>query len=50
MHMHFTNTAVSAVDGSWSPTATTSYATINAIPQIVAAKPGVLTLHDIGLP
>jgi hypothetical protein len=50
MHMHFTNTAVSPVDGPWSPTATTSYATVNAIPQIVAAKPGVLTLHDIGLP
>jgi hypothetical protein len=50
MHMQFTNTAVSPVDGPWNPTATTSYAAINAIPQIVAAKPGVLTLHDIGLP
>ncbi|CAN7358735.1 hypothetical protein LJR225_002164 [Phenylobacterium sp. LjRoot225] len=50
MHMHFTNTAVSPLDGQWSPTATTSYATINAIPQIVAAKAGMLTLHDIGLP
>ncbi|MEJ5978784.1 hypothetical protein WG901_19175 [Novosphingobium sp. PS1R-30] len=50
LRMHFSNPADSPVDGAWSPTATTSYATINAISQIVAAKPGVLTLHDIGLP
>lgn len=50
MRLQFTNDAVSPVDGPWSPTATTAYAAINAIPQIVAAKPGVLTLHDIGLP
>ncbi len=50
MHMHFTSPADSPVDGAWEPTATTSYATINAIPQIKAARPGVLTLHDIGLP
>lgn len=50
MRMHFTNAADSSIDGAWSPTATTSYATVNAIRQIVEAKPGVLTLHDIGLP
>ena len=50
LHMHFTSPPPSPVDGAWDTTATTSHATINAIPQIVAAKPGVLTLHDIGLP
>ena len=50
LHMHFSSPEPSAIDGAWSPTATTSYAAINAIPQIVAAKPGVLMLHDIGLP
>jgi len=49
MHMHFTDPAPDA-DGPWDPTGTTSYATVNAIAQIKAAKPGVLTLHDIGLP
>jgi len=50
LHMHFTNPPDSAIDGPWDPTGTTSYATVNSIRQIVAAKPGVLTLHDIGLP
>lgn len=50
LRMHFTDPARSSVDGAWSPTATTSYATVNAIRQIVEARPGVLTLHDIGLP
>lgn len=50
LHMHFTSPPPSPVDGAWDTTGTTSYATINAIPQIVAARPGVLTLHDIGLP
>jgi hypothetical protein len=50
MRMHFTDAAPNAVDGAWSPTATTAYATVNAIRQIVEAKPGVLMLHDIGLP
>ena len=50
LRMHFTDAAPSSIDGAWSPTATTSYATVNAIRQIVDAKPGVLTLHDIGLP
>lgn len=49
MKMHFTDPAPDA-DGPWDPTGTTSYATVNAIAQIKAAKPGVLTLHDIGLP
>jgi len=50
MRLHFTDPAPSPVDGAWDPTATTAYATINAIAQIKAARPGVLTLHDIGLP
>jgi 2,4-diaminopentanoate dehydrogenase len=50
LHMHFTSPPPSPVDGPWDTTGTTSYATVNAIPQIVAARPGVLTLHDIGLP
>jgi len=28
----------------------TAFATLNALYQIVAARPGVLSLHDIGLP
>jgi hypothetical protein len=50
LRMHFTDPAPSPVDGPWDPTGTTSYATVNAIHQIKAARPGVLTLHDIGLP
>ncbi|MBV1689060.1 hypothetical protein KRR38_15610 [Novosphingobium sp. G106] len=50
LHMHFTNPPDSPVDGPWDTTGTTSYATVNAIRQIKEAKPGVLTLHDIGLP
>jgi hypothetical protein len=50
LRMHFTDPAPSPIDGAWDPTATTSFATINAIRQIKAARPGVLTLHDIGLP
>lgn len=50
LHMHFTNPPDSPVDGPWDTTGTTSYATVNAIRQIKDAKPGVLTLHDIGLP
>jgi hypothetical protein len=50
LRMHFTDPAPSPIDGAWDTTATTSYATINAIKQIKAARPGVLTLHDIGLP
>lgn len=50
MRMHFTDAAPSSVDGQWDTTATTAYATVNAIEQIKAARPGVLTLHDIGLP
>ena len=49
LHMHFNNPTETA-DGPWDPTGTTSYATVNAIRQIKYAKPGVLTLHDIGLP
>jgi hypothetical protein len=50
LHMHFTPPPDSPVDGKWDPTGTTAYATVNAIQQIVNAKPGVLNLHDIGLP
>ena len=50
LHMHFTNPPDSPVDGPWDTTGTTAYATVNAVRQIVQAKPGVLTLHDIGLP
>ena len=50
LRMHFIDPAPSPIDGAWDPTATTSFATINAIRQIKAARPGVLTLHDIGLP
>lgn len=50
LHMHFTNPPDSPIDGPWDTTGTTSYATVNAIRQIKQAKPGVLTLHDIGLP
>lgn len=50
LHMHFTSPPPSPVDGPWDPTGTTSYATVNAIAQVKAARPGVLTLHDIGLP
>jgi hypothetical protein len=50
LRMHFTDPAPSPIDGVWDSTGTTSFATINAIPQIKAARPGVLTLHDIGLP
>jgi hypothetical protein len=50
LHMHFTNPADSPVDGPWDTTGTTSYTTVNAVRQIKAARPGVLTLHDIGLP
>ncbi len=50
LHMHFTSPPDSPVDGPWDTTGTTAYATVNAVRQIVQAKPGVLTLHDIGLP
>jgi hypothetical protein len=50
LHMHFTNPPDSPIDGPWDTTGTTSYATVNAIRQIKNARPGVLTLHDIGLP
>ena len=50
LRMHFTDPAPSPIDGPWDPTGTTSYATVNAVAQIKAARPGVLTLHDIGLP
>jgi hypothetical protein len=50
LRMHFTDPAPSPIDGPWDTTGTTSYATVNAIKQIKAARPGVLTLHDIGLP
>ncbi|MDR2858571.1 MAG: hypothetical protein LBV50_12110 [Novosphingobium sp.] len=50
LRMHFSDPAPSPVDGPWDTTGTTSCATINAIRQIKAARPGVLTLHDIGLP
>jgi 2,4-diaminopentanoate dehydrogenase len=50
LHMHFTSPDPSPVDGPWDTTGTTAYATVNAIRQIKAARPGVLTLHDIGLP
>jgi hypothetical protein len=49
MRMHFTDPAPDG-DGPWDPTSTTAFATVNAIAQIKAAPPGVLTLHDIGLP
>lgn len=49
MRMHFTYPETTA-DGPFDPTSTTAYATVNAIAQIKAARPGVLTLHDIGLP
>ena len=49
LHMHFNN-PVETADGPWDPTGTTSYATVNAAHQIKNARPGVLTLHDIGLP
>jgi len=47
LHMHFTSPPASPVDGPWDTTGTTSYATINAISQIIAAKPGVLTLATL---
>lgn len=50
MRMHFDNPA-SASDGSiWDPTWTTAMPTVNALFQIKAAPPGVLTLQDMGLP
>lgn len=40
-----------AGDGSpWDPTWTTAMPTVNALFQIKAARPGVLTLQDMGLP
>lgn len=40
-----------ASDGSpWDPTWTTAMPTVNALFQIKAARPGVLTLQDMGLP
>jgi hypothetical protein len=40
-----------AGDGSpWDPTWTTAMPTVNALFQIKAARPGVLTLRDMGLP
>ncbi|MDE2303288.1 MAG: hypothetical protein KGK11_12095, partial [Sphingomonadales bacterium] len=50
LQMHFTNPPDSPVDGAWDPTGTTAFATVNAIRQIATARPGVLSLHDIGLP
>jgi hypothetical protein len=50
MRMHFDNPA-QASDGSvWDPTWTTAMPTVNALFQLRAARPGVLTLHDMGLP
>ena len=50
LHMHFTSPDPSPVDGPWDPTGTTAYAAVNAVRQIRNARPGVLTLHDMGLP
>lgn len=50
LRISMTDSAPSPVDGAWDGSATTSYAAINAISQVSAARPGVLTLHDIGLP
>lgn len=44
------NDPESSSDGPWDPTWTTAMPTVNALFQIKAARPGVLTLHDMGLP
>jgi hypothetical protein len=51
LRMHFKYPGASSpTEAADYSTGTTSFATINAIKQIKAARPGVLTLHDIGLP
>jgi hypothetical protein len=50
LRMRFSYPPPSPPDGEWESIAKTSFATINAIPQIAAAPPGVLTLLDMGLP
>lgn len=50
LRMRFSYPPPSPPDGQWESIAKTSFATINAIPQIAVAPPGVLTLLDMGLP
>lgn len=50
LHMHFTNPPPGSGETSWNQNSITAFAAINAIRQIKAARPGVLTLQDIGLP
>lgn len=48
--IRFDNPATAADGSVWDPTWTTAMPTVNALFQLKAARPGVLTLHDMGLP
>lgn len=48
--IRFDNPATASDGSPWNPTSTTAMPTVNALFQLKAARPGVLTLHDMGLP
>lgn len=50
LHMQFTYPNSTSSENPWDQNSITAFATINAIRQIKTARPGVLTLQDIGLP
>lgn len=50
LHVQFTSPAPGSGGTSWDQNSITAFAAINAIHQIKAARPGILTLQDIGLP
>lgn len=50
LHMHFTYPTPEPGGAAWDQNSITAFATINAIEQIVDARPGVLTLGEIVLP
>lgn len=49
LHMHFSYPEASA-EYPWDQNSITAFAAINALQQVIAARPGVLSLQDIGLP
>lgn len=50
LHMHFGMPNRPAGPDSWDQNSITAFAAVNAVRQIIAARPGVVTLHDMGLP
>lgn len=50
LHMQFTHPKRGPGEDPWDPNSITAFAAINAIRQIKTARPGVLTLNEIGLP